>query len=108
MAAFFYFFSIKYNICKDFRETEIISIYKLDALKTGFRHPTQHNKNNKKYIFSYIKYALQSYLFLILYTIVLVSVLVCSIISSVCHLIKAQDSSSIEDSIQEGRQNIEF
>ena len=24
-------------------------------LKTRFRHPTQHDKNNKKYIFSYIK-----------------------------------------------------
>ena len=53
MAAF-YFFSIKYNISKDFKETEIVSIYKLHA-KTGFRHPTQHDKNNKKYIFSYIK-----------------------------------------------------
>ena len=77
-------------------------------LKIGFRHPTQHDKNNKKYIFSYIKYALQSNLFLILYTIVFVSVLVCSIKSSVCHLSKAQDSSTIEDGIQEGRQNIEF
>ena len=27
----FYFFSIKHNICKDFRETEIVSIYKLHA-----------------------------------------------------------------------------
>ena len=77
-------------------------------LKTGFRDPIQHGKNNKKYIFSYIKYALQSYLFLILYTIVFVSVLFFSIKSSVCHLSKAQDSSSIEDGIQEGRQNIEF
>ena len=55
-----------------------------------------------------IIYALQSYLFLILYTIVFVSVLVCSIKSSVCHLSKAQDSCSIEDGIQEGRKNIEF
>ena len=28
---FFYFFSIKYNICKDFRETEVVSLYKLHA-----------------------------------------------------------------------------
>ena len=77
-------------------------------LKTGFRHPTKHDKNNIKYIFPCIKYALQSYLFLILYTIVFVSVLVCSIKSSVCHLSKAQGSSSIEDDIQKGRQNIEF
>ena len=77
-------------------------------LKTGFRHLTQHGKNHKKYIFSYTKYALKSNLLLILYTIVFVLVLVCSIKYSVCLLCKTQDSSSIQDGIQEGRQNLQF